>query len=320
MVGAGMSVRSGIPGGAELASRMLRAAVFGSASAPGAAPHLERLASQYPFEAIMQLLAFRLPDHDVCGWLDSNAGFASAVPNEAHERLRDIRIVVEDWFPRYVYTTNFDRLLEQQFGDDCVEVTTENLTTGLKEAAAKRKVAVVHLHGSVGFPSSIMTAEGELVTAHGVLFDLLRGELAKDVFVIIGYSLTDGNLRRMFFDIQQVAQTRHGLSKLTYVVAPADGDLNDPSSPVSIATEVWRQRGCVLIPEMAEVFMETLLRAVHDFELVQREEKVAYRLGVPPDTLWPRLGKAAAPFELLSERDLLTYLDYALPESKRGPA
>jgi hypothetical protein len=314
LIGAGMSAESDVGLGSTIARRMLRRAVLGEQQEDVSNPVIDQLAVQYPFEAIAEFLKEKVEYQDIAGWLRVQGGLGAVHPSKAHYLLRDLYGLVPASFPKVIFTTNFDTLIEDAFESEAVCVTRVNLRDLIK-ARESGKIAVVHLHGALKHPDSIIAGEAALLDAEGPLFDLLRGALSTDIFVLAGYSLADTNLRSIFFDVQRVSKTRQGLqkrTKRTFAVSPAAGEYNDDASEASIARVMWKQRGVEHIPVGAGQFMALLYEATHNFIRFEMRQRVADKLGKTPEALDNLLDTAAKPFGVISPNDLLVYLYYSL--------
>jgi hypothetical protein len=312
LVGAGMSAdEGGPPAGAAMSQKMLRRAVLGDES-DSSHPSLDKLATKYPFEAVAQYLTSKLTHHDFSHWLSEKGGLAAATPKNAHRSLHELYVQQQHRFPKHIFTTNFDTLIEDAFApNEAICITSENIAD-LVDARKENRVAVVHLHGCIKYPKSIIVGELQLATSEGPVFDLLRGALAVDTFVLVGYSMADTNLRNVFFEVQRIASTRYGLSKRTFAVSKADGDPTDKMSEAGVARRIWQQRGVDHIAATAGVFFQTLFDAVDSFVMVNLRKIVAQRLGKDEATLDKMLESACAPFGVLKPADILIYLYYAL--------
>lgn len=317
LCGAGMSRDSEIEIGCELAKRMLRRAVLGATEVDNEHPILDRLASSYPFEAIADYLVQKLPNHVIAKWLcdERQGGFDKAEPKDSHKFLYELWATLGRKFPSMVFTTNFDNLIEEKFGSDAICITNSNIYE-LATAKEKNKLAVVHLHGCVMFPESIVFGEERQATLEGAVFDLFRASLATEVFVMVGYSLRDTNLRHVFFNVQRVAKTRERLKKRTFAISPADGNLNDPTSEITIVKEIWRLRGVDHLAVSAADFFKNLFRVSDQFALTKMRDKVAGAIKKPLKTLDKMLESAAEPFEVIEPQDILEYLYCALAPEK----
>jgi hypothetical protein len=306
-----MSAESKVALGSTIAQRMLRRAALGEQQEDVPNPVIDALAVQYPFEAIAEFLKEKVRYKDIAGWLREQGGLGAAKPSKAHYLLRDLYGLVPARFPKVIFTTNFDTLIEDAFESQAICVTSGNLLE-LVNARESGKIAVVHLHGAVTHRDSIIAAESALLDAEGPLFDLLRGALSTDIFVLVGYSLADTNLRSIFFDVQRVSKTRQGLGKRTLAVSPAAGELSDDASEASIARVMWHQRGVEHIAATAGEFMSSLYDATHNFIQFEMRQRVADALGKTPATLDNLLETAARPFGVIEPQDLLVYLYYSL--------
>lgn len=320
LIGSGMSTADapgvGIPTGSEMAKLMLRRAVMGDEDASNEL--LDKLAEKYPFEAIADFLVKKHPYHDFAAWLTENGGLADATPLPSHAKLAQLYELSPNSFPRRIFTTNFDTLLEDSLGEEiAIGITSEN-PGDLVLAKKKDLVAVVHLHGSIKYPKSLVYGERELTTTEGPLFDLFRASLATEIFVLVGYSLTDTNLRRVFFDVQRVVRVRSGLGKRTFAVSPADGNPATPNTAAGVARAIWGLRDTEHLPISAAQFFEKVFEAIDTFVLVDLRRRVAKALGKDEHTLLKMLETAAKPFGVIKPDDLLVYLSYIVPRLGEG--
>jgi hypothetical protein len=326
LFGAGMSYGTGICLGPELSKRMLRCKTLGVEKVDQEIPHIDKIATSFPFEAIAELCSKskKNPTMDLLGLLQEIGGMKHAKLVKVHEHLLELYFLLGPNFPRELFTTNFDPLIENALNNDslkeprAITVTTENLDD-LHRAKEENKIAVVHLHGCISHPKSIICGEMRLATLEGTLLDLFKGHLSKDVFVFVGYSLSDTNLRYIFFDIQRESESRNRIKKDTFVVSPADGSLDDDCSEVSIIKSIWGLRGNVThLPLSAEDFFYSLNLAIRNSVLFQARELVAQRLGTEPKVVDHMLESATADFQDLRPEDLLIYLFYVLTPLKVG--
>jgi NAD-dependent SIR2 family protein deacetylase len=320
LIGAGVSRDSGIEIGCKLAKRMLRRAVLGGKEVDNEHPILDNLASSYPFEAIAEYLVQKISDHEIAGWLcdKKQGGFDKAKPKEVHKYLHELWALLGRKFPAMVFTTNFDHLIEDEFGSDAICITSRNVTK-LASAKQQNKLAVVHLHGCVTFPDSIVFGEEKQTTLEGPVFDLFRACLATEVFVMVGYSLSDTNLRHVFFNVQRVAKTREGLNKRTFAVSPADGSLVDSASEITIVKNIWEQRDVEHLAVSATDFFKNLYETSDQFAITRMRDEVASAMKKKPETLKKMLESATEQFDVIEPQDLLEYLYCALgPKKDKG--
>jgi hypothetical protein len=317
LIGAGMSAdEDGAPVAKDLSAKMLRRAVLGPGHEEDKThPEFDKLASKYPFEAVAGYLVSKLAhgENDLPDWLREEGGLGGPLKNPVAQRaLHELYVHQPQRFPRHIFTTNFDTFIEDEFEEDEVCCITSLNVIDLVKARKRNQIAVVHLHGCVRYPGSLVYGEIALATEEGPIFDLFRSALALDSFALVGYSMTDTNLRNAFFEAQRVAATRKGLTKRTFAVSPASGAAYDPKSSAGLAKEIWHQRGVEHIAATAGTFFTTLFNAVDNFVEVHVRQAVARHLGKDEETLAKMLESACEPFGLLKPTDLLVYLYYAL--------
>jgi hypothetical protein len=227
LIGAGMSAdESGALVAKDMSPKMLRRAVLGPGHEKKDLPELDRLAAHYPFEAIADYMVSKLPhgEDDLPDWLLEHGGLAGSVKDSiAHQKLHELYLLQPHRFPKHIFTTNFDTFIEDSFDEaDVCCITSENIAD-LVKARKDNNICVVHLHGCVRYPKSLVVGEIALATEEGPVFDLFRAALALDSFVLVGYSMADTNLRNAFFQAQRVADTRRKLKKRTFAVSPVRG-------------------------------------------------------------------------------------------------
>jgi len=313
LFGAGMSVDSNVPGGRKMAVQMLRRIALGDEK-DTSRPDLDSLAGKYPFEAISDLLQEKKVDFSQ--WLKQEGGLGKALVSPAHTLLREVHEYVPNQFPRVVFTTNFDTLLEEGLGWDRAECVTSENFPSLSDAKRSKKVAVVHLHGCTNHPQSVVVGEISQATLRNSVFELFRGSLATETMVMVGYSMEDTNLRDIFYHIQSAAQKRRGMAKRTFAVSPADGDGGDILSAAGLAQKVWDRRGVDHLPFSAEKFFSELFKYLTDYLEHDLMGRVAFKMGINEGVLGNMLESATKPFSVLEPVDLLIYLDYALPAAE----
>jgi hypothetical protein len=99
-----------------------------------------------------------------------------------------------------VITTNFDRLLERAEGGSAFEVIDEEIGAGLP-----RQPRLFKIHGSISNPHSLVLTEADLVnleTERSRLWGALRELLARQPILVVGSSLRDPSLIRLFESVR----------------------------------------------------------------------------------------------------------------------
>ncbi len=334
LLGAGVSVESKtrldgeettVPDGSYLAVRMLRRCVLGvKHENDKSRPDLDALAAKYPFEAISAWLKEKLPRKGIEQWMDEFAGLGAAEISTAHIKLRELHGLLPSVFPKVIFTTNFDTLIEKTFQGDEGKTEARCITyadiAALPEARRNKQIAVVHLHGSISQPGSIVCGEQNQATVEGPIFDLLRASLATDIFVMVGYSLTDMDLRGIFFNVQRIADTRERLSKRTFAVSRASGHPGESDTEAGVAREIWKKRNVDHIAATASEFFTHVFEVAEDALKVRIRAEVAAALDTEPAVLDNMLKSAAERFRLIEPYDLLIYLYYTLTPLDRKKA
>ncbi len=269
LFGAGLShgEPSGLPLGGELARRLLRRAYKGDGAAVSPEPALDQLADTMPFEAIMRVTLERVPSEEsLLSFLKVHLKYASPQINDGHRAILRMHGAVRQRFPAKLFTTNFDLLLEAAFrgaaggAGAAVTVAECRYRERLREAERMRAIAVVHLHGALADEVSeardIWRMEEERVSGENPLLRALHSQLEQNIFVFVGCSLSDVDLRRSYFAVTKFLREREE-GKKTYIVSPVKSELERIA-----ATEAWRQRGAVLVPVTATRFLVDLADVV----------------------------------------------------------
>jgi len=268
LFGAGLSNEepSGLPLGDELARQLLRRACKGPEAIADPDPKIDVLAEKMPFEAIMRFALERLPDEiALLSFLKERLAYDSPIINNGHRALLRMHSTGLSVFPRCLFTTNFDLLLEKAFGGTtgeqvgAIPVVETGFRERMKEAERKRAIAVIHLHGTLADRTvearDIWQPEAATASGDSALMHEFHTELDKRLFVFVGCSLSDIDLRRTYFHVVRYLQQK-GEKKLTYIVDPVKSDLE-----LKAAVDIWRCRDATLLPVTAGRFLNDLADA-----------------------------------------------------------
>ncbi|MFZ1528062.1 MAG: SIR2 family protein [Ferruginibacter sp.] len=96
-----------------------------------------------------------------------------------------------------VWTTNYDKLLENSFEKEFKVVDVKYTNEQLLTTKPKRDIVIYKMHGDVNHPNSaILTKEQyeQYHQTHEPFINALSGELTTKTFLFIGFSFTDPNL------------------------------------------------------------------------------------------------------------------------------
>jgi hypothetical protein len=139
-----------------------------------------------------------------------------------------------------------------------------------------------------------------------LLFQVFLSEYLSKAFVLVGYSLSDPNIRTLYHRGRDILAKREKFGKATYVVYPPKTKLER-----NVATEVWRQRGATYIPLSAVQFFEQLHRQALEVVAVEMAKKLMERLGIKErNVLDAKVQEILAVFPGFgSEEQVLLYLD-----------
>lgn len=269
LFGAGMSVQapSSVPAGRDLAVKLLEEyfpdggddAKSGDAKCPTCGGktdipprkfRLEDLATALPFECIAEAIENGpgKKRDDLTKYLQQLLFNREFKINPAHHEF----LTVFSWDGharlRRVFTTNFDPLIELALGAHAVRVTEKNANDidGIQE---RKQVPVLHLHGVLDEDYQITESDVFDEEFQNLHFRLRTALDESDVFVFVGYSMSDPDFRRLYLRHRDNLKFRQQRKKDAYVVGPA----RDHYSYV-LAKAVWESRYAIFLPLDAESF------------------------------------------------------------------
>lgn len=294
LVGAGMSIPSGLPSGATLSRLLLRELFPDSAREKVSDAKIEELQNCAPLEAIadaVQLASGRTRD-DLTKLLKS-LYLTNAAPDQAHRDL--VTLSMWEGVPRLerIFTTNFDHLLEHAFDQRGVEIAFHN-TERMIGTIRDGKVPIIHVHGTLDSGQYQIT-EGDVFDTRFRLTDnILRGAFSEaDAFVFVGYSMTDPDFRRLYRsfrqDLEDRRKTQGAADRMTYAVMP----VSDPES-YELARLVWQARGAILIPLSAGDFFARIKEILSDQLRGEVEAALTTKFGIDKQELAAKVAAVAA--------------------------
>ena len=106
-----------------------------------------------------------------------------------------------------VWTTNYDKLIEQAFGEAHRRVDVKKTAENLQHPLPGRNVTIYKMHGDVDSPQdAVLTKEDyETYDLHRELFSIkLKGDLVGKTFLFIGFSFTDPNIEYILSRIRSL--------------------------------------------------------------------------------------------------------------------
>ena len=271
LFGAGMSKPSNVPVGEELNRKLLKTYFPTSGELPPPSDARSKaLARKYPLEILAEA-ALRKPGSGETSFTRELRGclFDDLKTDlKAHEHFEGICLWEGEPRVDRIFTTNFDTLLERQFGPRRICTIDLNNSHELAEKMRKPqlKLPVIHLHG---------TLDGEYIITESQTMRSLAGssklrtafENALDsaaAFVFVGYSLNDLDFRLAYLKIQQNIRDRPTAGpqgSTTFIVSPPDDEYD-----FNLGSKLWMARGAFWIPLDALTFFQKLRRCLeHQF-------------------------------------------------------
>jgi NAD-dependent SIR2 family protein deacetylase len=302
LFGAGMSHDSGVPLASRVSDHLLRETFTAFANA---APDTQaEVAAKLPFEVIAATVEQRHGRHrtGLVELVGERLDLGSRSPNAGHSALSSI--CARTRLP-LVFTTNWDLLIERELGKGfrCLTITEDNAHDISDNDPTKLKV--VHLHGLM---DGAMKATEDDVLDDSVLLAMLSAHMLTQVFIIVGHSMSDFDLRSIFLRVRQTLKQKRNLGKETYVVAPVWSE-----AELEVATAAWATRGCTLIPLTATQFMVLLDQQLSKQEAERRKRLAAQVADImTPDELDFKVRSMTAVFEPLTEDAVVGFLEATL--------
>lgn len=257
LFGAGMSVDDDVPEerrvptGKELAVRLLKIFFPPKGTDPPTDVRLSALASDFPFEAVVQAVEDTRGKKrvDLTDDLKRILLDPKFKPSQAHHDF----LTITEWDGESrvyrVFTTNFDTLFEQVFDSRGVAISDKN-TADIHEAERSGQIPIIHLHGTLTDESYKVTETDIFSRRFKASHMSFRAALDEaDAFVFVGYSMNDPDFRRLYMEYREEIALREHQDKTTYVVSPAADQY-----AYDLGRHIWESRGAIWIPLTAKQF------------------------------------------------------------------
>jgi hypothetical protein len=289
LFGAGMSAASvtadgdAVPMGRELSERLLRLLFPITAQSPVPDQRIEYFAESVPLEMIAHAIEHTSAGRraDLTRLLKSAYVEPHYVLSQAHHDLASISMWDGNPGIRRVFTTNFDTLLEKAFDGRAVSITDENAIEA-NDSERDGLFPVIHLHGLLTGTYQITEADVFDPKHHGTKNLFQNAIFGADVFVFVGYSMSDPNFRRVYLEYRnEVAERRGVANRLTFVVAPS----KDRHS-YDLSRRIWDARGAVLIPLDAGAFFARIKQILVDATDEGTERAIMKKFGLADRTAY----------------------------------
>ncbi len=271
LFGAGMSASSLVPTGMELLNILLENYFPSSGENRPSSERIKWLTYEFPFEAIVQAFEKKpgKKREDLTQFLTDvflNSGYESS---EAHHDFLSICTWGGSLKLDRIFTTNFDKLIEQVMGPDLSEPITEENAKDIKKVQQKGRIPVIHLHGML-HAKYIITESDIFSQEYRVLKNEFETALHNaDAFVFVGYSMNDPDFRRVYMKYREDIKDRKKIDKETYVVCPS----RDVFSYI-LGSEIWSSRGAIWIPLDCDKFFARLKHFIDSHSKKEIRSKV----------------------------------------------
>lgn len=195
-VGAGVSKNSGLPSWGQIVQAFAKEI-------------------DYPMEGRLATEEYiRIPQYYYC--MDESEGhsayyslLSSMIPTDCQPNLLDYLIVTLR--PKHIVTTNFDTLLDQIARDYQIVREDRDLLTGISAHY------LLKLHGDIRQPEKMVFKEDDYLQyseTHRLMETFLKYLLIGHVFLFVGYSLNDYNLKTFVSWIDNIAKEMHVKQKM----------------------------------------------------------------------------------------------------------
>jgi putative nucleotidyltransferase with HDIG domain len=167
-----------------------------------------------------------------------------------------------------IYTTNYDTLIEEAYeksvkgrGRCKPIISSSDLVVDMSDKP--RCISVYKLHGCISRPSSLVISEDDYYSASDnrkAIYQSLETHKYRNVFLFIGYSFSDFDLSRIWFD---VLKELGKLSQWAYALWPKCSE---------VQRMTWRARNVELIDMRFDKFMDELNSISHRKEKKKERE------------------------------------------------
>lgn len=313
LFGAGMSAEADFPTGGELTNELLKSFLDPSGDSPPSDDILSNLVGKYPFEALVETYEKDQPRQrkDLTKILKTIFEKDVEIP-KAHRDFASLCSIGARPNFRFIFTTNFDDLLDKSLGGQGEPVTgDQELYKIVANAYSQGKTPIIYLHGKLTGDYDYTITESDIFrTRTKPRMNLFRATLDEaDAFVFVGYSLSDPDTKLVFMNFREELDELRRNYRNIYVVDSIQDSHSQASSSYQVGVELWASRGVTLIPIGAGPFFARLKLMLEDDQQRDTIEKLkkAYNIS-DEDLLEQKIEKMKELFQFTKREDAITFL------------
>lgn len=175
-----------------------------------------------------------------------------SILSEVKEPLQTHKLIAE--LPaEVIVTTNYDALIEKALEKNnktYVTITSDSDLVNL----SKKDVKVFKIHGCINtqqddFILSEKDYYEKFLLSSNLYVDVLKSWLSTHTCLFVGYSLSDINLKHIFFDISQKLSIQNIMGKFYSI----------QRDPIDAEVSIWEKRGFIIIKSNQNDFLNTII-------------------------------------------------------------
>jgi hypothetical protein len=304
MIGAGMSVEAGAPGGLKLAKVLIKAFFPNTEEDAPGDDAIDELAQAFPLEAVAEAAEIRLLGgrDELASLLKSIYLDDSLAPTTAHKLFHAIALWGGEPRLSRIFTTNFDSLLLQVMGHSAVAVN-ENNPGEARAAPARGQIPLLYLHGSLDHEFQLTESDIFKNRLRGLHATFQAALIEAGVFVFVGYSMSDPDFRGIYMRYRDELSLRRERGDSTFVVSPSRSEYH-----YLLGKDIWGARRARWIPLDATDFFSRLKRALDERGRSHMRDAIMARRGLKDLASYEDLVERTAQALALSREEAVDFL------------
>lgn len=264
VVGSGASIPARVPSGQQMTRSLVETLLPSS--------DCSLLATTHPFEVLISAVEEHIGRgrEGLEQFLRDRLYPDNSDPSSAYHELAKLLNLTDKDLPglsptRRLFTTNLETYIEETVGDRARSFTVNNLHTLDDWEAVPGQMSVVHFHGLIARDKDKTLHAGTSVVTEEAMFDrsanrelmesrLIQSLVSADVVVFAGYSMSDANIRSLYFKHRTIL-TEQGRKRRPLFVRPYT-DEEEPQ--YTLDSKVAATRNAHVVPLTSENFFREL--------------------------------------------------------------